>query len=278
VPDPFKEPAMMSMISRTALVACVAFVSACAEDLTAINATWATAEEGFKKAVAEATAAGTDLTEKAKAFTIAEGDATGAGLKATFDKALADHGAAVTELGKAASDTAAAVAKAQEQKKILPVQEAITAGTTTFAAAQGKVAEAAKAAVAAFDALKAHVDAEAAKAASAAAAAADPSAKDAEAVKTAGGEAGGFTFVYTDKNAVDEAQSAASIERLTKLLGSCDGLKVDLVATGAVDSAKARAEALKKFMDGKGGKGKIGKATGAEGDGSTKVVVTAPCK
>jgi oxygen-independent coproporphyrinogen-3 oxidase len=84
--------------------------------------------------------------------------------------------------------------------------------------------------------------------------------------------------VYTDKNAIDEAQSAASIERLTKLLGACAGLKVDLVATGAVDSAKTRAESLKKFMEGKGGKGKIGKASGAEGDGSTKVVVTAPCK
>lgn len=266
---------MMSMFARAALVASVVFVSACAEDLTAINATWATAEEGFKKAVAEATAAGTGLGEKAKAFAIAEGDATGAGLKATFDKALADHGAAVNELGKAASDTAAAVAGAQEQKKIMPVQEAITAGTTAFTSAQGKVAEAAKSAGAAFDALKAHVDAEAAKAA---AANADPSAKDAEAVKTAGGEAGGFTFVYTDKNAVDEAQSAASIQRLTKLLGSCDGLKVDLVATGAVDSATKRAEGLKKFMESNGGKGKIGKATGAEGDGSTKVVVTAPCK
>jgi hypothetical protein len=266
---------MMSIFARAALVASVVVVSACAEDLTAINATWATAEEGFKKSVAEATAAGADLTEKAKAFTIAEGDAAGAGLKATFDKALADHAAAATELGKAASDTAAAVTKAQEQKKILPVQEAITAGTTAFTAAQGKVGEAAKAAVAAFDALKAHVDAEAAKAS---AAATDPSAKDAEAVKAVGGEAGGFTFVYTDKNAVDEAQSAASIARLEKLLGACDGLKVDLVATGAVASATARAEALKKFMEGKGGKGKIAKATGAEGDGSTKVVVTAACK
>lgn len=266
---------MMSMFARAALVASVVVVSACAEDLTVINATWATAEEGFKKSIAEATAAGTELGDKGKALTVAEGDAAGAGLKASFDKALGDHGAAVTELGKAASDTAAAVAKAQEQKKIMPVQEALTAGTTAFTAAQGKVAEAAKAAVTAFDALKAHVDAEAAKKS---AAAADPAAKDAEAVKAAGGEAGGFTFVYTDKGAVDEAQSAASIGRLTKLLASCDGLKVDLVATGAVDSAKVRAESLKTFMDGKGGKGKIGKATGAEGDGSTKVVVTAPCK
>lgn len=269
---------MMSMFARAALVASVVVVSACAEDLTAINATWATTEEGFKKAVAEATAAGTELGDKGKALAVAEGDAAGATLKTAFDGALGEHGKVVAEMSKAVTDTAAAVATAQEQKKIMPVQEAITAGTTAFTAAQGKLADAAKAAVTAFDALKAHVDAEAAKAAAAAAAAADPAAKDGEAVKAVGGEAGGFTFVYTDKNAVDEAQSAASIARLTRLLASCDGLKVDLVATGAVDSAKVRAESLKKFMDGKGGKGKIGKASGAEGDGSTKVVVTAACK
>jgi hypothetical protein len=274
LPDLFKESAMMSIFSRIALVSSVVIVSACAEDLTAVNATWATAEEGFKKAVTEATAAGTDLGEKAKALALKEGDTAGTELKAAFDKAIGEHTAAIAGMTKAAGDAAAAVASAQEQKKILPVQEAITSGSAAFTAAQGKATEAAKAAIAALDALKAHVDAEAAKANTAV----DPAAKDAEAVKAAGGEATGFTFVYTDKNAIDEAQSAASIERLTKLLASCDGLKVDLVATGAVDAATARAESLKKFMDGKGGKGKIGKASGAEGDGSTKVVVTAPCK
>ena len=76
--------------------------------------------------------------------------------------------------------------------------------------------------------------------------------------------------------AVDEAASAASLERLTKLLGSCDAIKVELTATGVEAKAKARAASLQKLMEAKA-KGKVAKATGAAGDGSTKVTVATPC-
>lgn len=263
---------MFSMFSRLALVATVAVTAACAEDLTAVNATFDTASAAWSKAIAEGKTAGADLATKGAALAVAEADATGKGLKGTFDTALADHGKVIAELEQAVSDTKAAVEKAQADKKIMPVQTAIDAGTEKFTALSTKLGAATTAAVTAFDGLKAHVDAEAAKAA---VAVADPAAKDAETAKTKGGEAT-FAFVYTDKDAVDEAASAASLERLTKLLGSCDAIKVELTATGVEAKAKARATSLQKLMEAKA-KGKIAKATGAAGDGSTKVTVATPC-
>ena len=260
---------MFSMFSRLALVATVAVTAACAEDLTAVNATFDAATAAWSKVIAEGKTAGADLATKGAALAVAETDATGKGLKGTFDTALADHGKVVAELEQAVSDTKAAVEKAQADKKIMPVQTAIDAGTEKFTALSTKLGAATTAAVTAFDGLKAHVDAEAAKAA------ADPAAKDAETAKTKGGEAT-FAFVYTDKDAVDEAASAASLERLTKLLGSCDAIKVELTATGVEAKAKARAASLQKLMEAKA-KGKVAKATGAAGDGSTKVTVATPC-
>lgn len=263
---------MFSTFSRLALVATVAVTAACAEDLTAVNATFAAASEAWSKVIAEGQTANTDLTTKAGALAVAEGDAAGKGLKDTFTTALGDHSKVLADLGQVASDTKAAVEKAQADKKILPVTEAITAGTEKFNAVSPKLASAAAAAVTAFDALKAHVDAEAAKAA---AAAADPAAKDGETAKTKGGEAT-FTFVYTDKDAVDEAASAAALERLNKLLATCDAIKVELTATGVEDKAAARAKSLQKLVEAKA-KGKVAKASGAAGDGSTKVTVAVPC-
>lgn len=260
---------MFSMFSRLALVATVAVTAACAEDLTAVNATFDAATAAWSKVIAEGKTAGADLATKGAALAVAETDATGKGLKGTFDTALADHGKVIAELEQAVSDTKAAVEKAQADKKIMPVQTAIDAGTEKFTALSTKLGAATTAAVTAFDGLKAHVDAEAAKAA------ADPAAKDAETAKTKGGEAT-FAFVYTDKDAVDEAASAASLERLTKLLGSCDAIKVELTATGVEAKAKARAASLQKLMEAKA-KGKVAKATGAAGDGSTKVTVATPC-
>lgn len=264
----------MSFLTRLALVSTVAVLAACAEDLTAVNAAFAATSASWQKAIDEGKKAAEGLVAKIGELpAVGDADATGKDLKAKLDAALGTHKETLTNLEQVVSETKAAVEKAQAEKKILPVETAMKAGVEKFNALLPKLGEAATAATSGLDALKAHLDAEAAKAK----AAADPAAKDAEAVKAAGGEAGGFTFIYTDKGAVDEAQSASAIERLTKLLASCDALKVDLVATGVEDKAKERAEALKKLMDGKGGKGKIVSAKGAAGDGSTKVVVATPC-
>lgn len=264
----------MSLVARLGLVASLAVLTACAEDLTLVNAAFATASEGWAKVIAEGKKAGEDLAAKAAALpAVADADAAGKALKTKFDTALGGHKDILSNLDQIVVETKGAVEKAQVEKKILPVQEAINAGVAKFSALAPKLGEAAAAATAAFDGLKSHLDAEAAKAA---AAAADPAAKDPTTVKTAGGEAA-FTFVYTDKDTVDETASAAALDRLTKFLGSCDAIKVELTATGVEMKAKDRAEQLKKLMEGKGLKGKIAKVSGAAGDGSTKVVVATPC-
>ena len=265
----------MSFIARLGLVASIAVVSAaCAEDLTVVNAAFAAANDGWSKVIAEGKKANEDLAAKAGALAaVAAEDAPGKDLKTKFDAALGGHKEIVASLEQIAVETKGAVEKAQVEKKILPVQTALDAGIAKFSATAPKLAEAATAAVAAFDALKAHLDA---AAAAAAAAAADPASKDPTTVKTAGGEAQ-FTFIYTDKDALDEAASAAALERLTKFLGSCDAIKVELTATGVEMKAKDRAEKLKAFVEAKGMKGKISKVSGAAGDGSTKVTVATPC-
>ena len=83
---------MFSMFSRLALVATVAVTAACAEDLTAVNATVDAATAAWSKVIAEGKTAGADLATKGAALAVAETDATGKGLKGTFDTALADHG------------------------------------------------------------------------------------------------------------------------------------------------------------------------------------------
>lgn len=266
---------LMRRLSLAAVLVATVGVAACAEDLTAVNATWATTSEAWNKAVAEARKANDELAAKLTALpAVADADAAGKDLKKKADDALAAHKQAVSDVEQLTAETKTAVEKAQAEKKIAPVQAAIDAGVAKSAALVGKIGEAATAAAAAVDGLKAHLDAEAAKAA---AAAADPAAKDPETVKTQNGEAS-LTFVFTDKNAVDEAASAAGIDRLTKLLGSCDALKVELTGTGADEKAgKAHADSLQKLVEGKGLKGKIVKTSGAMGDGATKLVVTTPC-
>lgn len=267
------------MTSRFALaaslVASLAVVVACAEDLTAVNATWATTSDAWNKAVAEAKKAGEDLAAKVAALpAVADADAAGKDLKKKADDALAAHKQAVADVEQLAAETKAAVEKAQIEKKILPVQQAIDAGVAKAGALTAKIGEAATNAAAAVEGLKKHLDEEAAKAA---AAAADPATKDPTTVKTANGETT-FAFTFTDKNAVDEAGSAAGLDRLTKFLGTCDGVKVELTGTGPDDKAgKARADSVQKAMEAKGLKGKVAKTAGAVGDGSTKLVVTTPC-
>lgn len=266
---------MLSTIKRLALVSSlvvVAGITACAEDLTLVNAAWATASGEWQKAIGEAKKAGDELDAKAKALApIAAEDAAGTELKGKFDTALAGHKTIVTDLEKLVAETQTAIDAGVTEKKIAPVQAAIDAGSAKWTALAPKVAEAATAATTAFDALKAHADAAAAKAAADAAAAADPAAKDAETVKTVGGEAT-FALVFTDKNVVDEPASAAVLERLKKFLGACEGLKVDVVAGGGDEKVGAtRAAAVKKL-----GKN-IVKATGSVGEGVV-VKVAAACQ
>jgi hypothetical protein len=172
------------------------------------------------------------------------------------------------------NETKSAIAKESEKKNVLPVQQAIDAGTKTWTETLAKLGPAATAAADAVAALTKHAAAEAAKAA---AAAADPAAKDPETVKTQDATAS-IPLAFTDKNAVDEAGSAAGLDRLTRLLGSCDALKVEATGTAADEKAgKARADAVKKLMEGKGLKGKITATAGGAGDGALSVKVTTPC-
>jgi len=269
----------MSLVARLGLVTSLAVLTACAEDLTLVNAAFATAGEGWAKVIADGKKASEDLTAKAAALpAVVDADAAGKDLKVKFDSALGGHKQLLAKLDQIVVETKGAVEQAQVEKKILPVQEAINMGVAKFSALAPKLGDTAAAAAAAFEGLKSHLDAETAKAA---AAAADPAAKDPTTVKTAGGEAA-FTFVYTDKGTVDETASAAALDRLTKFLGSCDAIRVELTSTGdgklvEVKVAKDRAEQLKKLIEGKGLKGKITKVSGDAGDGSTKVVVATPC-
>lgn len=271
----------MSVLKRFAVISSlvvVAGVAACAEDLTLVNGTWTSLSGEWSKTTADAKKANEELAAKAGAFApIAAEDATGTELKGKFDTALAGHKQVVTDLETLTTETQAAVDAAQAEKKIAPVQAAIDAGTAKWTALQPRLTEATTAAVSSFDALKAHADAAAAKAAADAAAAADPASKDPETVKMAGGEAT-FAFTFGDKNVVDEAASAASIDRLVKFLGSCDALKTELVAGGADDKAgKARADAVKKLVEKKSvPAARISKTAGNVGEAVVIKVVT-PC-
>ncbi len=271
----------LSVLKRFAVISSlvvVAGVAACAEDLTLVNGSWATVSGEWKKTTADAAKANQELAEKAAALPpFAAEDATGAELKGKFTTALAGHKQIVTDLDTLTSESQAAIDGAQAEKKIAPVQAVIDAGTAKWTALQQPLADATTAAVTAFDALKAHSDAAVAKAAADAAAAADPAFKDGEVAKTAGGEAM-FAFTFGDKNVVDEAASAASIDRLTKFMNSCDGLKADITAGGADEKAgKANADAIKKLLvKNSVPAARIGTTTGMVGEGLTVKVVT-PC-
>jgi hypothetical protein len=264
-----------SFVSKIVALAVVGTLTACAEDLTAVTAIWTSMNDGWTKQIADAKKAGEELGGKAAGLgAIADTDAAGKDLKAKLDAALGDHKNLVAALEQLSTETKTAIETASVEKKIAPVQAAIDAGKARFDAEAGKLAPAATAATAAFDALKAHLEEEAKKAA----AAADPAAKDPEAAKTAGATIT-IPLAFTDKDAIDEAASAAGLERLAKFLGSCDAIKAEISANGANDkSAKARAAAVVKFADGKGMKGKLTAPAGVVGaDATITLKVAAAC-
>ncbi|MBM4282178.1 MAG: hypothetical protein FJ137_15955 [Deltaproteobacteria bacterium] len=264
-----------SFVSKIVALVVVGTLAGCAEDLTAVTATWTSTNEGWTKQIADAKKADEDLGGKVAGLgAVAEADAAGKDLKTKLDAALGDHKTLVAALEQLATETKTAVEAASVEKKIAPVQAAIDAGKAKFDAEAGKLGGAATAATAAYDALKAHLEAEAKKAA----AAADPAAKDPEAAKTAGATIT-IPLAFTDKDAVDEAAAAAGLERLTKFLGTCDALKAEIAANGANDkSAKARAAAVIKLVEGKGMKGKLTAPTGVVGaDAAITLKVAAVC-
>ncbi|MDP2341159.1 MAG: hypothetical protein Q8O67_09385 [Deltaproteobacteria bacterium] len=271
---------MMSVLRCGALCSVVVValgLGACAEDLTAVNASFATVNEGWQKTISEGAKANADAVTAAKALPpVADADATGKDLKTKLDAALAAHKEAVSHLEQVAVESKGAVEKAAVEKKVLPVQAAIDAGVAKWATLQPKLAPAAAAVGTSLTALKTHLDAEAAKAA---AAAADPANKDPETVKTAGGEAS-FAFAFDDKGGIDETASAAVTDRLVKFLNSCEALKVELT-TGGADAkvAKSRAAAAQKLVEGKGvPAGRIAKATSVPApDGPVVAKVVTPC-
>ncbi len=270
----------MSVLKRFAVISSlvvVAGVAACAEDLTLVNGAWATVSSEWKKTTADAMKANEELAAKAAALApIAAADAAGTELKGKFDTALAGHKQIVTNLEMLTSETQAAVDTAAMDKKIAPVQAAIDTGTAKWAVMQPTLADATTAAVAAFDALKAHADAAAAKAAADAAAAADPAAKDAETIKTAGGQAM-FAFTFNEKNVLDEVASALSLDRIVKFMNTCEVLSAEFAAGGSDEkSGKARADAIKKLIEKKSVPGSRMTTKGVVGDTFTATVVT-PC-
>jgi hypothetical protein len=261
-----------SIVSKFVALAVVGTLAACAEDLTAVTATWTSTNDGFTKQIADAKKAGEELGGKIAGLSaVAEADAAGKDLKTKLDTAATDHKNLVAALEQIATETKTAVETASVEKKIAPVQAAIDAGKAKFDAEAGKLAPAATAANAAYDALKTHLEEEAKKAA----AAADPAAKDPEAAKTAGATIT-IPMTFTDKDAVDEAASAAGIDRLAKFLGTCDAVKAEISANGANDkSAKARAAAVVKLVEGKGMKGKLTAPAGVVGADSAITLKTA---
>jgi allophanate hydrolase subunit 1 len=265
-----------SFVSKIVALAVVGTLAACAEDLTAVTATWTSMNDGWTKQIADAKKAGEELGGKIAGLSaVADADAAGKDLKTKLDTAATDHKNLVAALEQLATETKTAIETASVEKKIAPVQAAIDAGKAKFDAEAAKLAPAATAANAAYDALKTHLEEEAKKAA---AAAADPAAKDPEAAKTAGATIT-IPMTFTDKDAVDEAASAAGIERLTKFLGTCDAIKAEISANGANDkSAKARAAAVVKFVEGKGTKGKLTAPTGVVGaDSAITLKVATVC-
>ncbi len=258
---------------RCSLVVVAVGLGACAEDLSAVNATWAVTNDGWQKAITEAKQQNGDGEAAAKALLIAETDATGKDLKTKLDAALAAHKALVRNLEQVATESKAAVDAAAAEQKIAPVQAAIDAGLAKWGTIKPKLPKAAADVDAALSALKTHLDAETAKAA---AAAADPAAKDPETAKTAGGEAS-FTLTFDDKGAIDEAASTAVLERLAKFLGSCEGLKVELTAGGKdAKAGQARADATKKLLEKKAA-GHVAKTAGAAAEGPVIAKVVTPC-
>jgi uncharacterized protein YukE len=266
---------LRSFVSKIVALVAVGTLAGCAEDLTAVTATWTSTNEGFTKQIADAKKAGEELGGKVAGLAaVADADAAGKDLKGKLDAAVTAHKDLVASLEKVAAETKTAVETASLEKKIAPVQAAIDAGKAKFDGEAAKVAPAATAANGAYDALKSHLEEEAKKAA----AAADPAAKDPEAAKTAGTTVV-IPLTFTDKNAVDEAASAAGLERLTKFFGLCDALKADIAANGADEKAgKARAEAVVKLLDGKGLKGRLQAPAGVVGaDSAITLKVSAVC-
>jgi uncharacterized protein YukE len=262
-------------VTKIVALVVVGTLAGCAEDLTAVTATWTSTNDGWTKQIADGRKAGEELGGKiAGLAAVAETDATGKDLKGKLSAALDTHKSLVATLEQVATETKTAVETASAEKKIAPVQAAIDAGKAKFDAEAAKLAPAATAATAAYDALKTHLEEEAKKAA----AAADPAAKDPEAAKTAGATVS-IPMAFTDKDAVDEAASAAGLDRLTKFLGTCDTLKAEISANGANDkSGKARAAAVVKLVEGKGLKGKLTAPTGVVGaDAAITLKVATVC-
>ena len=268
---------MISLVQRAALVVATLGLLACAEDLTAVNASWTAVNEGWQKVITDAkkTHADADAVAKRSLPPVADADAAGKDMKTKLDASLAAHKELVSNLEQVAIESKGAVEKAALERKVAPVQAAIDAGVAKWGTLQPKLAAATDAVTTSLTGLKSHLDAEAAKAA---AAAADPAAKDPETVKAAGGEAS-FVFTFDDKDAIDEAASSASLERMVKLLGLCEALKVELSVGGKdAKSSTARASAVKKAIEKKGvPASRITKAVGVAGEAPVVAKVVTPC-
>lgn len=170
---------MISLVSRLGALAAVVVVAlaACAEDLTAVNASWTAVNEGWQKVIMAGKKALEDADDAAKALPApAETDAVGKDLKTKLDGALSAHEQLVSNLEQVATESKTAVEKATLEKKVLPVQTAIDKGVQAWGDLQPKLSDAAADAATAASALKSHSRMLMAAAAQAAAAA-DPANK-----------------------------------------------------------------------------------------------------
>ena len=255
----------------------VVLLAGCTEDLTPVIASWESLRESWNKAVASARSAHDDLAQKVSGVVLAEADAAGKELKKRAEDALDAHKKATSELEQIARETRDLVDKATLEEKIASVQAAIDAGKDKWQETSKKMSELSSGAASAWEGLKKHVDAEAAKTA-----AADKEKADKEAalqkIVDEGGEKA-FAITFGKKNVVDDKASSDELAQLVKFLTTCAGLKADLVVQAKdPKAATAQAKALKAWLDGNGGKGRIAKAVGKRGQAGVSVKVVKTCK
>jgi outer membrane protein OmpA-like peptidoglycan-associated protein len=245
----------MHPLGRRRLLAlvCLLGVAGCSEDLGPITAAWTQLQGTMTAKAAELHKQYADITAAVKALPpLANTDATGQALATKLGAALSAHSTVLAGLDSTIAKGTAGVQEAIKTGKVAEVQKAMEDAKAAYEAAVAKVAASGATAIGLLGQLKAH---DAQLAAEAARVNTSGSKTDFDDIDFKPGKA---DFLF------DRPNTQATLDKLVLFVNSCPELVVNIVGhtsnegTAAANKklSVARANAVKKYVAGKGVKAK----------------------
>lgn len=269
-----------SLPFAVSLLAAVAVLSACQEDLTTEKTKWDTIQKDWAAKLEKSKKSQTELSEKLKAYVVPAEETELSAEKAALDKALEASAGAIADAEKAITTAKTNIDALIAKGKKIPVEVALGNTKSSVDGVLSRAESLVNAGHASLDTLgrkvtTAGAEREAAKSRTAA---------WAGEVKKKGGVMVIDDLVFVADSLLVE-KSRVALTSLIATLKTCAELRVELVLTAASESPEfstKRVENLKTYLTGKTVDAAVfAKATGSsvkEGDEKVTVTVTTPCK